>query len=164
MAKKKVKSNIAFMPVVESISRKFALRRETCATKNVGDKEIAPLQYMGSGTRTRKIAGYGTIKKNYFFMRKYPRNSIISVDEQMNRTDFLKISKWNRALWKNLQHLTENQEKWNEACEDISKTIKGVSAAGYETYRGWSFAIGMALIKDNPQYDLTNYELPAFDA
>lgn len=161
---KKVKSNIAFMPVVESISRKFALRRETCSTKNVGDKIIAPVQYMGSGTRTRNIAGYGKINKNYFFMRKYGRTSTISIAEQLNRTNFLKVSAWNKAIWKDLVVLTYNQEKCKEAFEDTSLTIKGVSAAGYETWKGYTFAIGMALIKDDPQHGLDNHELPAFDA
>lgn len=159
---KKVKSNISFMPVVESISRKFALRRETCATKNVGDKIIAPVQYMGSGTRTRNIAGYGKINKNYFFMRKYARTTGSSVAEQLNRTNFLNVSKWNKALWKNLTHLTETQQKWVEACEDLSLTIKGVSAAGYETPKGWTFAIGMAILGDSGQ--LPDGQLPAFDA
>lgn len=161
---KKVKSNIAFMPVVESISRKFALRRETCSTKQVGEKIVAPVQYMGSGTRTRKIAGYGTINKNYFFMRKYGRTSPISVEEQINRTNFLKVSKWNKALWKNLTHLTETQQKWVDACEDLSLTIKGVSAAGYETPKGWSFAIGMAILAEDQGAVLPDGQLPAFDA
>lgn len=161
---KKVKSNISFMPVVESISRKFALRRETCSTKQVGDKVIAPVQYMGSGTRSRKIAGYGNIKKNYFFMRKYGRTGPITVKEQLHRTDFMKIAKWNKAIWKDLSVITDNQEKCQAAFEDTSLKIHGISAAGYETWKGYTFAIGMALIKDNPMYDLSNHELPAFDA
>lgn len=159
---KKVKSNISFMPVVESISRKFALRRETCVEKKIGDKVVAPIKYMGSGTRTVKVAGYGAVNKNYFFMRKYQRTSPISEDEQQARINFTAVSKWVTAAMKSLQSLTQNQEKWLQASEDITKKIHGVSAAGYESMRGWMFAVAMALKTDDvplPQ----DYALPNFD-
>lgn len=157
-----IKSNITFMPVVESISRKFALRRDTCATKVIGHKQIGPVQYMGSGARRQNIAGYGIVRNNYFFMRKFVRSTPVTSEEQLIRSYFASVSKWNKLVWKSLSVLTQNQEKWEEACADFSKTIKGVSAKGYD-YRGWSFAIGMK-IKQADETLPANGALPAFDA
>lgn len=159
---KEFKSNISFMPVVESISRKFALRRETCAYKHIGDKEISPTQFMGAGVRRHFIAGLGTVNRNYFFMRKHARSTFVTDNEQLTRSYFGSVSKWNKLVWKSLSVLTQNQEKWEEACADLSKTIKGVSAAGYNS-RGWSFAIGMK-IKSNGETLPANGALPEFDA
>lgn len=159
---KEFKSNITFMPVVESISRKFALRRETCSNKTVGQKEIGPVQYMGSGARRHFVAGLGTVKRNYFFMRKYARSTPITTEEQLNRSYFELVSKWNKKVWHNLSVLTANQEKWDQAVADLSKTIKGVSAAGYNRL-GWSFAIGMKM-KANDETLPDTGALPAFDA
>lgn len=159
---KEFKSNITFMPVVESISRKFALRRETCSTKTFGDKIIAPVQYMGSGARRHYVAGMGIVSKNYFFMRKFARSTPITSDEQLNRSYFESVSKWNKLVWKSLSVLTQNQEKWEQAVADLSKTIKGVSAKGYNRL-GWSFAIGMK-IKQADETLPANGALPAFDA
>lgn len=159
---KELKSNISFMPVVESISRKFALRRETCSKKKIGDKEIGPDQFMGAGVRKHFVAGLGTVKRNYFFMRKNARSTFVTDNEQLNRSYFESVSKWNKQVWKSLSVLTQNQEKWEEALADLSKTIKGVSAAGYNRI-GWSFAIGMK-IKQAGETLPANYALPAFDA
>lgn len=159
---KEFKSNITFMPVVESISRKFALRRETCSTKTIGDKIIAPVQYMGSGARRHFVAGLGTVTKNYFFMRKFARSTFVTDDEQLNRSYFGSVSKWNKLVWKSLSVLTQNQEKWEQAVADPSLTIKGISARGYNSH-GWSFAIGMAIKKADETLP-ANGALPAFDA
>ena len=161
--RKTYKANITFMPVVESINRKFALRRETCSQTEVGDKIIKSPGYMGAGTHERLVVGYGWVKRNYFFMRKHARSTAVTDDEQLQRSYFGSVSKWNKQVWHNLSVVTANQEKWEAAKADLSKTIKGVSAKGYTGPIGWSFAIGIAIKRDDQTLPATG-ALPEFDA
>lgn len=152
----KVKSNISFMPVVESINRKFALRRETCSEKLVGNKTIDPIKYMGAGTRTKSIAGYGSVSVNYFFMRKFARASAASADELSARLLFGTVSTAVAALLKDLNQLSVIQNMWRQALEDFSKTINGVSAIGRD-FRGWVWAVQYAGKKNDPSYNLNTF-------
>lgn len=159
---KKVKSNISFMPVVESINRKFALRRETCSQKFVGEKVIDPIKYMGAGTRTKSIAGYGSVDVNYFFMRKFARASDVSADERSARLLFGTISTAVAALMKDLNQLSSMQNMWRQAIADFSKTINGVSALGRD-FRGWVWAVQYAGRKDDTSYNVNTFP-SSFDA
>lgn len=159
---KKVKSNISFMPVVESINRKFALRRETCSEKLIGEKVIDPVKYMGAGTRTKSVAGYGAVSVNYFFMRKFARQSPLTADERSARILFGTISTAVAALQKDLNQLSLIQAKWREALADFSKTMNGISAYGRD-FRGWVWAVQYAGRKEDTSYDVTKFPT-SFDA
>lgn len=159
---KKVKSNISFMPVVESINRKFALRRETCSEKLVGEKVIEPIKYMGAGTRTKSVAGYGSVNVNYFFMRKFARASAVTADERTARLLFGVISKAVAALMKDLNQLSLIQNMWRQAIADFSKTINGISAYGRD-FRGWVWAVQYAGKKDDASYNVNVFP-STFDA
>lgn len=159
---KKIKSNISFMPVVESINRKFALRRETCSEKTVGEKIIDPVKFMGAGTRTKSVAGYGTVNVNYFFMRKFARASALTPDERAARLLFGVISTAVAALKKDLNQLSNMTYMWRQAIADFSKTINGVSAIGRD-FRGWVWAVQYAGRKEDTSYDLSKFPT-TFDA
>lgn len=158
----KVKSNISFMPVVESINRKFALRRETCSEKTVGEKVIDPVKYMGAGTRTISIAGYGSVNVNYFFMRKFARASAVTADERAARLLFGVISTAVAALMKDLNQLASMQNMWRQAIADFSKTINGVSALSRD-FRGWVWAVQYAGRKADSSYNVNTFPT-TFDA
>lgn len=159
---KKVKSNISFMPVVESINRKFALRRETCSEKTVGEKVIEPIKYMGAGTRTKSIAGYGSVAVNYFWMRKFARSSAVTTEERQARLLFGVISTAVAALMKDLNQLSRMQSMWAQAIADFSKTINGISAVGRD-FRGWVWAVQYAGKKEDESYNVNTFP-SAFDA
>ena len=152
-------SNISFMPVVETISRKFALRRETCTLKTSQQKETNTFSYMGSGARVKMFNG-GLVTRNYFFMRKNARSSALSAAETENRDNFRSVSIWRSGVRQDLSKLSANQAKYRESLNE-HKTIKGVWAGDY-SFDGFIFAIGMAILGDGgtlPQ----DHALPAFD-
>lgn len=155
-------SNITFMPVVESISRKFALRRETCSKKSNTQGQVNVFTYMGSGTRTKKFNG-GVINANYFFMRKYARQSPISSAETDARAYFINGNAWMRAAFTDLMAITNIQLKYKESnASGGSKRIKGLWAGDY-TVKGWVAAIAIKMLHDGetlPQ----DHSLPNWDA
>ena len=162
MAIKPMRKTIAFTPIVEEINRKFALRKETCSQKTVGKKILVPKGYMGSATRTHHVAGYGAVRVPYFFFRKNPLPKTYSTAQTNVRSYFSYASKWVAAMMQDLMVVASNQAKWIAAKNDLTKTIKGVSAAGYESFRSWSFAIAFAVRQDGESLD--THELPNFDA
>lgn len=152
-------SNITFMPVVETISRKFALRRETCTLKTSQQKESNTFNYMGSGARVKMFNG-GLVTQNYFFMRKNARTSALSADETTNRSNFTAVAIWRKAVREDLSKLSSNQAKYRESLQQ-NKTIEGVWAGDY-SFSGFIFAVGMAILGNGgtlPQ----DHALPAFD-
>lgn len=160
MAKKV--SNITFMPVVESISRKFALRKETCSLKGNDQGQTDVVQYMGSGTRTKKFNGT-FVTQNYFFMRKNARLTQPSSSELDARAAFTQGNAWALAARSDLMAITANQQKFKESnASGGSKRIKGLWAGNY-TMLSWMRAIAIKMVNDGetlPQDHL----LPAFDA
>lgn len=157
----KFKANISFQPVVESINRKFALRKEKCSLHNVGGRlTIQPTGYMGAGTRKHNINGYGWVKTNYFFMRKNARSTAISQDEIVARSNFTAVAKWVTVLMKNLATLTANQEKYEQCVANQYAKCQGVSAWGYAGMRSWVFAVGMAILADGDSLP-QDYALPS---
>lgn len=153
-------ANIQYIPVVESINRKFALRREIAGfDARTGNTTI----YMGGATKNFPVAAGGAFKKNYFFMKKYRSSKALSSTQIDYREWFTAATKWQSEAMKRPQVLTANMVKWNEASEDQSKTIAGVSAYGYTNIRTWMTAICVALRKDGQTLP-ADYALPAFDA
>lgn len=163
-------SNVSFMPAIEGISRKLALRRETCINKdvNVGgqpaNKKVIPGQtYMGVVTRPVNIIGVGTVQRSTLFMRK-PMNAPVATSATLlRRVNFAKAKIWVDAAMQSLEVVSANMAKFIAAKADLSKTIKGVSARGYQSERGWMFAIAYAILKQGGQLP-QNYALPEFDA
>ena len=168
MAKKM--SNVSFMPAIEGISRKLALRRETCINKdvNVGghsaNKKVIPGQtYMGVVTRPVHVIGVGTVQCSTLFMRKPMNAPVATTATLQRRVNFAKAKVWVDAAMQSLEVVSANMAKFIAAKNDLSKKIKGVSARGYQSERGWMFAIAYAILKQGGQLP-ANYALPEFDA
>ena len=168
MAKKM--SNVSFMPAIEGISRKLALRRETCINKDVevglrpANKKVIPGQtYMGVVTRPVNVIGVGTVQRSTLFMRKPMNAPVANTAALKRRVDFAYAAEWAKGALESLEVASANTAKFLAAKADFSKKIKGISAYGYQSPRGWYFAIAYAIRKENgslPQ----NYALPEFDA
>lgn len=153
MAVKKL-SNISYMPVVESINRKFALRKETlnpvwyrrhtATTQQV--KVIS--SYMGGASRTARVNDQ-LVRVNYFWMRKYARSTPTSQAEQVARNNFTKAVKSAQATLMNLAVLTIIQSDFtghNLPAHTAVRTREGVFSGDYNTMRGWIVAIRLAQI------------------
>lgn len=169
MAKKL--SNVVLMPAVEGISRKIALRRETCIEKkvNVGDLggvqdalKIPGTTYMGVVSRMRNVNGVGQVRQNYLFIRKSIVAAPLTSEQLDQRAYFAAGLKWVKDAWSDLAAITENQLRYKAAREDFSKKIQGVSAYGYKNMRGWMSAIAIRL-KAADKLPSTHV-LPDFDA
>ena len=153
MAVKKL-SNISYMPVVESINRKFALRKETlnpvwyrrhtATTQTV--KVISG--YMGGASRTARVNDQ-LVRVNYFWMRKNARSTPISMEEQKARNNFTKAVKSAQATLMNLAVLTIIQSDFtghNLPAHTAVRTREGVFSGDYNTMRGWIVAIRLVQI------------------
>lgn len=169
MAGKKL-SKIGYMNPVESISRKFVPRRMTsrAATSQggipVGPGYILPkVKWFGAAVQERKVQGYGIVTKNIFVCRQYGRQSLAQAEELSNRGNFVVANRWAVLAFKDLMAQATNIDRWDEAINDFQKTVKGVSAKGYQTTRGWVVAIAMAMLKKGETLP-TDHILPAFDA
>lgn len=169
MAKKL--SNVVLMPAVEGISRKIALRRETCIEKsvNVGDlgspqdaMKIPGNTYMGIVSRLRNVNGVGQVRQNFLFVRKSIVATPLTAEQLDQRAYFSAGIKWVNAAWYDLNAITVNQQRYEAAKADFTKKIEGVSAYGYQNMRGWMKAIAIRLKAADklPQ----NHILPDFDA
>lgn len=156
------------MPAVEGVSRKLALRKETCTDKVIlhpGGKEvlIPGVTYMGASVRKVNIAGYGPVSKNILFMRKPMAQRVADSAELERRARFTGAVQWAATACSTLSTIEANEAKWNQARADISKTIAGVSASGYESMSGWMMAVAYAYSLQHDAFP-TGTSLPAFDA
>lgn len=163
----KLKSNISYMPAVESINRKFALRKNTCSIGRAGDiarsnLETEVARFMGGSTRTTNRAGLGTCTRNVMFFRENPRSSVASVEEVQRRALFAQIGTAVPAILKDLSQVTTITNMWIEALADPTLACNGIRAKGY-TYRGWIFAVQYAGKVNSPSYDITKFPT-SFDA
>ena len=165
-------SNVTLIPAVEGISRKLALRRESCYGKKVYHNgyaaqttiEVPGTTYMGVINQAKKLNGVGTVVTNRLFLRRASVAPESSENQMAVRQAFSNAAPWVNAALRDLSALTANQLKYKAAREDYNKKIAGVSAYGYQNMRGWMFAIAMALVLD-PDAELpSNHQLPAFDA
>lgn len=163
-------SNVLLMPAVEGISRKLALRRETCINKVItvgGDEKTAQIiipghTYMGVVNRTKNVIGYGSVSTNRLFMRKPIAAQALTQAQSQVRINFTRAKAWVDAAMKDLAVIASNQAKFVAAKNDLTKTIEEVSAAGYQGQRGWMMGVAYALQAADklPQ----DHNLPAFDA
>lgn len=145
------------MPAVESVSRKWVRRVDTCSEKTNQQGQKYTISYFGSGVRTKKFNGV-SIPQNYVFFRKNARTTPITADELDVRRNFSDASKWAKQAVTSLSVLTTNQQKYMQS-NDEHKTCKGVWAGDYG-FRGFCFAVAMAML-GNGETLPANYELPA---
>lgn len=164
-------SNVDLMPAVDGISRKLALRRETCYEQSInkggeggGNTQIVipGHTYMGVTTKDIRIYGYGTAKRVRLFMRKSTPVPKLTDEQGQRRLAFGKGNAWVAAAMKDLTVISANQAKFLAATKDLSKTINGISVAGYQSMRGWMSAIAISLAADNKLPE--THALPNFDA
>lgn len=80
------KHTIAFLTGIESISRKFAPRHETCA--NVSSTNKIRYKWLGSGVRFGATKELDTHSTNFLVVRKNPRTSPVSAKEIAARVKF----------------------------------------------------------------------------
>lgn len=159
-------SNVSFMPAVTGVSRKLALRREKCYNVTIPRGNgvgiaLPGKTYMGVVTKEVGILGHGTVTKCTLFMRT-PMNRPADTTAQLeHRNAFTAGIMWANAAIKDLAVLAQNQQKFLEARQDLSKRIEGISVLGYQSFRGWMQGIAIALAKADklPQ----NHLLPAWD-
>lgn len=166
MAGKKL-SKIGYMNPVEQISRKFVPRHMTSRAASSalpGPGYILPkVKWFGAAVQERKVQGYGTVTKNIFVCRQYGRTSLPKAAELSRRVNFALANQWAVGAFKDLMAQAQNIQRWLDAINDFSKTIKGVSAKGYQTTRGWVVAVAIAIL-DAGETLPKDHVLPAFDA
>lgn len=169
----KIKNSIGFVPVVETISRKFALRKETCSEKTVGQstpstaygkvKTIEPHIYMGSVGRKQTILGYGEVTRNYFFMRKNANKNAASTIQRQTRVKFGAVSKWVAEAMLDLNAFPYNQQQFLACKADLSKSCSGIGVSGFTSMRNWMFAVAADMYgpASEPQTLPENHKIPA---
>lgn len=102
------KHTIAFLTGIESISRKFAPRTETCA--NVSSKRKIRYKWLGSGVRYMATKDLDTHAVNFLVVRKNPRTTDITENEVNARLKFTSCRASVKARMKNLTTITADQE------------------------------------------------------
>ena len=132
------KGTVVYMPVVDQINRKFALRKTKCV-KVEGRVNLEANRFMGGMTTERYLPGYGIVRKNSLFFRVNPRSTEPSEDERLLRLHFSQGVKAGNRLLKDLSVITRYTEMYDQASDDFTKKVFGVSAKGYD-YRGWMIA------------------------
>lgn len=166
MAKKL--STISFMPAVDGISRKFALRKETCTTKELsrGNSEltIPGVAYMGASVRNVSIVGYGPVAKNVLFFRRPMAKPVPTARQLEVQARFQQVNQWVLAAFEDLSAMAINITRWRDAKADLTKTISGVSARGYQTMSGWMKGVVHAYVVDHEGSTPSGHTLPNFDA
>lgn len=158
-----IKNNINFMPAVESMSRKFVPRKETCGNKTVGKKLIKGKGWIGSAVRQGFAAGYGPYSKNYVVIRKHARSSALSTTEMQAQSRFTAAAKIAYFQRHSLDQAAILRQMWLEAREDTTLTVKGISAAGYD-FNGWIFAVDYKRLKDGEEQSAVKTFPTEFDA
>lgn len=168
--KNKKLSNVQLAYAVEGISRKLALRRETCIEKNLGvggngfhKLTIPGHTYMGVTSTVVKVHGYGNVRKNRLFIRKSMVAPSYTSEQLDNRANFIAANAWVVAAQTDLMAITTNQQRFYAAAADLSKKIEGVSIEGYQKMRGWMCAIAYRLLANGKTLP-SNHILPEFDA
>lgn len=153
---KKKLSNISYMPVVESINRKFALRKETLGYKPYkgGTYVQTSSGFMGGGTRLVRVNDQ-LVKANYFWMKKFARNSPLSSREIQLREHFTIAAQSAKATVQNLAVLTKIQADFTgtgyPSYPSPVRTREGVFSGNYLTERNWVFAVRMAQLANGEQ-------------
>lgn len=159
----RLKSNIAYKPMVEEVSRKFVPRKETCAAGGAaGPVTIESTGWMGGAVKTLGRAGLGITKRNFLVVRQNARSSAVTADELEARALFKQVNAAAYSITHDLQQISRVQQMFIQAGEDKTKLCNGISAYGY-TMKGWVFAVQYAGKKDNPSYNVNTFP-SSFDA
>jgi len=160
--------NVSLIPAVEGISRKLALRRETCTQKTLnrgfqGKIVIPGHTYMGVISKSVNVIGYGSANRVNLFMRKSTILGAPSSSQMQTRVNFAAARRWVVDAQEDLSAITANQAKFVLAVNDLSRTIKGISAEGYQSMNGWMMGVAFAILKSGEELPV-NHQLPSFDA
>jgi hypothetical protein len=153
----KLKSNIAYQPIVESVSRKFVPRKEVCsAATTAGPVKTEGQGWMGGAVVKSGRSGLGACTRNVVIIRANARTTQPSSAELGARELFTTVQAAVKPMLRNLMAITTIQMMFKQGGKDRSKTVKGVSPYGY-TMRGFVFAVLYAAKKNDPDYDLTTW-------
>lgn len=163
----RLKSNIAYQPIVEEVSRKFVPKKETCSLGiSAGPVETESQGWMGGAVRTTGRAGLGQCKRNYLVIRSNARSTQPSSNELAARSLFARAAQGRKSIMQSLTEQAKAQDLYiaaRKAVEQgIGKTCNGVSVYGY-TFDGWVFAVQYAGLANSSSYDETKFP-SAFDA
>lgn len=155
--------NIQYITPIETIRRKFALKREKAGLKKV-NKDVAQVnKFFGGAQRKGYAAGMGEYHLNYVFFKKNNRTTAPSTNEITLRETFAVVSRGVQHIRHDLSQITRTQQMWLTAVQNpTSKAINGVVAYGYN-YPGWIFAVQYAGKKASGSYDVNTFP-SAFDA
>lgn len=159
----KLKANITYDPMIESINRKFTQRANKCSKPTTeGPVTLGGVRYMGGATRKAFRGVVGDCARNYMFFRDGYRDSVVTAEEMDRRVRFAKAATGRNYILKDLSQVTTVSNLWVEAMHNPTKTINGVSTRGY-TYRGWIMAVQYKGLEENPSYNEKQFP-NAFDA
>lgn len=165
---KAYKNNLVLSYPIESVSRKFALRRETAGEKTItnaggGAKsvEIPSTKFMGGMVRMRRVmTGTGKIEQfpqQLLFVKKYGRSTGVSTEEVAARNLFSKASKGASVILKDLMQISYVQAQWIAALNDQNVHPNGVGRKGYSNIRDWVMAVQYAGLKADDQYNENHF-------
>lgn len=161
---KAYKNNLQLSYPIESVSRKFALRRETAGEKSVSDAgngtksvEMPSTKFMGGMVRHRSVmTGIGKIEQfpqQLLFVKKYGRSTTVTTDEVHARNLFTRASKGAATIMKDLMQISYVQQQYFAALDNPNIHPNGVSRKGYGTIRDWVFAVQYAGLKESADYN-----------
>lgn len=155
-------SNIGYAYPVESISRKFALRKETVTVKPWRDnQDVQPIRaFMGGSVRKVRVDGT-LINVNRLFIKKNSGQHALNQNEITARQNFTQAAQWVNAAMSDLSALTTNQQKFREGLR-TGYPMKGVKAINYTTQRGFMRAVAIKMLVAGEQLP-SNHQLPNFD-
>lgn len=156
-------NNIGYAYPVESVSRKFALRKEKLGLQPYRNGLQAKMitAYMGGSVRKVRVDG-ALVDRNIFWVRKGYRTTPKSQREHQIKLAFINGNAWMREAQHDLGAITTNQMKWKESL-NTGKRIKGYSARQYTYMNGWMSAIAIKMALDGETLP-ANHILPDFDA
>ena len=139
------KKTIRYAYPIESVSRKFTLRKNVCSLSNgAGVFDEEPAVFMGGGVRKASRFNVADPKVNFMFVRMNARTSPTGANEQVLRNLFTQASKLRKAWKADLATMATVMEDWKDSSNGAAK---GVRKAGY-TFNGWMFAVAYAVILD----------------
>lgn len=155
-------STIGYVLPVESISRKFALRKEKAGLMSVktgsSTSVVGPVKFFGGSARKYYRAGSGLVSTNVLFLRKN-RSLVAPTAEVLEaRQWFAASSRWAAAARKDLSAITHNQQVFVELEQNPSMTCGGLHASGYN-YSTFLFAYAYAQYKSGST-PAGNHQLP----
>lgn len=155
-------SNIGYAYPVESVSRKFALRKERLGLVPYRNGLQAKMisAYMGGSVHKVRVDG-ALVERNIFWVRKGYRDTPKTQRENQIKLAFVKGNAWVQEAQHDLGAITSNQMKWAESLH-TGKRIKGYSGKNYTYMRGWMSAIAIKMALDGETLP-ANHILPDFD-